>query len=100
MAKLMQRGDPRAASSGLTGRGSSWPVDAVSAELDGHCDECGSAYAAAASVMAGLCPECAHHLYGCPACEHQMVAGRCTKCGWDGSVSAYVASLKETPDAP
>jgi predicted RNA-binding Zn-ribbon protein involved in translation (DUF1610 family) len=58
------------------------------------CDECGSPFYAGASLMAGLCPECAHQLYNTPACTHVLVAGRCTICGWDGSVSPYVAALK------
>jgi len=41
--------------------------------------------------MAGLCAECAHRLYGYPACPHEFSEGRCTKCGWDGSVSAFLA---------
>ena len=67
-------------------------------ELDGHCEECGSAYRAGASAMAALCPECAHHLYGYPACAHRMVAGRCEVCGWDGAVSDYVAGIKRLHD--
>ena len=67
----------------------------MTAERDGHCEECGSAYVARTSAMAGLCPECAHHLYSYPACDHEMTDGRCAKCGWDGSVSAYVKGLKE-----
>lgn len=58
------------------------------------CDECGSTFIAAATRMAGLCAECAHWLYGTEACAHTFAEGRCTRCGWDGSVSAYVASLK------
>lgn len=45
--------------------------------------------------MAGLCPECAHWLYGYANCLHDMVDGRCRRCGWDGSVSTYVANLKQ-----
>lgn len=51
------------------------------------CDECGSCYFADASAMAGLCPECAHRLYGYPACTHEFHHGRCHHCGWDGSCS-------------
>lgn len=66
----------------------------MSEGFDKICDECGSAYRNSASLMAALCPECAHQLYGYAACGHEMVAGRCRICGWDGSVSAYIASLK------
>lgn len=54
------------------------------------CDECGSAFGKAASAMAGLCQECAHRLYGYAPCAHSFADGRCTRCGWDGSVSAFV----------
>jgi hypothetical protein len=53
------------------------------------CDECGTEYFAAASQVARLCPACAHWLYGYPPCVHDFVGGRCTWCGWDGSVSEY-----------
>lgn len=58
------------------------------------CDECGSAFVPAASRMASLCPECAHWLYGYPNCTHDMQAGRCAHCGWDGSHSVYVENIK------
>lgn len=58
------------------------------------CDERGSDHIAAASHMASLCPECAHWLYGYPPCDHEFVRGRCARCGWDGSVSDYVRTLK------
>jgi hypothetical protein len=54
------------------------------------CDECGSEYLATASQMSRLCPECAHWLYGYPRCAHEFSQGRCSKCGWDGSVSEYL----------
>jgi len=57
------------------------------------CDECGSAFIAGTSRMEALCAECAHHLYGYPACEHRMANGRCETCGWDGSVSDYIRSI-------
>ena len=60
-------------------------------EATRRCDECGGGYLAASSKMASLCPECAHRLYGYPPCAHEMADGRCTKCGWDGSTSAYLA---------
>lgn len=58
------------------------------------CDECGSPFHGGMSEMASLCPECAHWLYGKPNCAHTFADGRCTRCGWNGAVSAYVESLK------
>ncbi len=63
----------------------------------GRCDECGSTFRRAASRMEALCAECAHQLYGHAPCQHVIEAGRCTRCGWDGSVSDYVRSLKARP---
>ena len=100
MARLIQRGDPEVASLRLTGSPRVWPDAAMTDGLDKTCDECGSFYRGSTSLMEALCPECAHQLYDYPACAHRMVAGRCETCGWDGSVSAYVASLKAAdPDA-
>ncbi len=62
----------------------------MSEDTQGECDECGSAFIRARSQMAGLCAECAHQLYGYPACAHDMRNGRCAACGWDGSVSAFL----------
>ena len=42
------------------------------------------------SQMMGLCPECAHILYGYPNCGHHFQDGRCVNCYWDGSKSAYI----------
>ena len=58
------------------------------------CDECGSNFFPPASNMDGLCPECEHYLYGYDNCDHSIVGVSCKKCGWDGSVSDYVRSLK------
>lgn len=58
------------------------------------CDECGSDYNSARSPMASLCPECADWLYGYPPCAHEFVNGRCSRCGWDGAVSAHVLELR------
>lgn len=55
-----------------------------------QCDECGSTFIAERSAMAGLCAECAHQLYGYPACAHTFENGRCVQCGWDGSVSEFL----------
>lgn len=60
------------------------------------CVECESEYVAATSTMYELCPECAHHIYGYPNCEHAFDAGRCTKCRWDGSRSKYIRTLIAT----
>jgi hypothetical protein len=60
------------------------------------CAECRSYFFAGSSQMNGLCPECAHLLYGYDPCIHSFVAGRCSKCYWDGSVSAYCKSLKQS----
>jgi len=57
------------------------------------CDECGSAFRRDATAMAGLCGECAHLLYGYPACAHQFEGGACAKCGWTGARSVYTAGL-------
>lgn len=62
------------------------------------CDECGSEYFAASSRMSSLCPECAHWLYGYPRCPHEFANGQCSKCGWDGSVSAYLRTLQSQPE--
>lgn len=59
-----------------------------------RCDECGSDYFGAQSPMAQLCPECSHWLYGYPRCPHEFAGGRCSKCGWDGSVSEYVRGIQ------
>jgi predicted RNA-binding Zn-ribbon protein involved in translation (DUF1610 family) len=61
------------------------------------CDECESAFFSDASRMNGLCPQCAHVLYGYPVCEHIFDNGRCVKCGWDGSASAYIRFLLGKP---
>lgn len=57
------------------------------------CDECGSPFFAAASEMDGLCPECAHHLYGYVNCQHAWANDRCTKCRWNGSRSEFIREL-------
>ncbi len=59
------------------------------------CEECGSSYFADTSRMAGLCPECAHWLYGHAACGHNFVKGRCARCHWDGSVTEFIAQLSD-----
>jgi ribosomal protein L37AE/L43A len=58
------------------------------------CDECGSPYFQHASQMAAICPECAHLLYGYPACVHDFGdAGRCKQCGWNQARSKYTQKL-------
>ena len=59
------------------------------------CDECGSKYYKNKSLMASLCPECAHILHGYENCSHEFENGRCSKCYWDGSSSDYIKNLKE-----
>ena len=59
------------------------------------CDECGSRFLAASSEMAGLCPECAHILYGYGNCCHVFENGRCIKCLWDGSKSPFTRKTEE-----
>ena len=54
------------------------------------CDECGSLFFKSSSQMMGLCPECAHVLYGYPNCPHHFQNGRCVNCYWDGSKSEYI----------
>ena len=54
------------------------------------CDECGSLFFKDSSQMMGLCPECAHVLYGYPNCDHHFQDGRCVNCYWDGSKSLYI----------
>ncbi len=48
------------------------------------------------ATMSALCPECSHYLYNKPNCALSFRDGRCRRCGWDGSVSEYVASIKGT----
>jgi hypothetical protein len=57
-----------------------------------NCAECESDYFTDRSEMAGLCPECAHKLYGYKNCEHVFENGRCLKCYWDGAESEYLKS--------
>ena len=49
------------------------------------CDECGSQFFPNVASMSGLCPECAHWLYGKPNCLHEFVVGvdrrYCRVCG-------------------
>lgn len=62
------------------------------------CDECESLFFSESSKMSGLCPECAHILYGYPNCAHDFRNGRCLKCYWDGSESDYIKFLKYSTD--
>lgn len=59
------------------------------------CDECKSPFFAPASMMSGLCPECAHHLYGYRNCDHTFSQNTCCKCGWDGSTSDFIRQIKQ-----
>ena len=58
------------------------------------CTECKSEYYAHTSKMKDLCPECAHVLYYYKNCDHQFSDGRCIKCFWDGSASAFIKEQK------
>ena len=66
------------------------------------CDECGSLFFKGSSQMMGLCPECAHVLYGYPNCDHHFQDGRCVNCYWDGSKSVYIKkqNQQEETDMP
>jgi predicted RNA-binding Zn-ribbon protein involved in translation (DUF1610 family) len=90
MIRLIQRGDPAAASPDQA----DWVPAVMAHRLTHTCDECGSPFYVSASQMASLCPECAHYLYGTPLCEHEFVAGRCTSCGWNGAESAFVSGIR------
>ncbi|MTH30309.1 hypothetical protein GJV77_10415 [Myroides pelagicus] len=61
-----------------------------------HCDECNSLYYTHTSAMEGLCPTCAHVLYGYPNCNHLFEGKHCVHCYWDGSMSSYINSILET----
>ena len=45
------------------------------------CDECGSLFFKGSSQMMGLCPECAHVLYG-NGQIHRFAAGEFSNCVW------------------
>lgn len=58
------------------------------------CDECESSFFVPASKMSGLCPECAHYLYGYLNCNHIFSQKTCSECGWNGSISVYIRHIK------
>lgn len=58
------------------------------------CDECKSGFYGHTSPMLGICPECAHVLYGYDNCHHDFQNGRCSKCHWNGQTSDYIKKLK------
>lgn len=60
-----------------------------------RCEECGSEYYAASSLMKSLCPECAHALYGYPNCSHVFDNGRCILCYWDGSRTKFTEQVEK-----
>lgn len=66
------------------------------------CDECGSLFFKGSSQMMGMCPECAHVLYGYPNCPHHFQNGQCVNCYWDGSKSEYIKkhNQQEGTDMP
>lgn len=57
------------------------------------CDECQSLYFIDNSKMTGLCPDCAHKLYGYPSYDHHFEERNCLKCGWNGQDSNYIKEL-------
>jgi hypothetical protein len=64
------------------------------------CDECRSPFYAGTSAMTSLCSECAHVLYGHPACPHVFAQPpdrhrHCERCSWTGARSAYLRTLRE-----
>lgn len=65
----------------------------------GECEECGSQIIRSTATMSGLCRECAHWLYGKSACDHDFLKGACRICGWDGSTSEYITSIKNGEEA-
>ena len=69
-------------------------LEATTSGTETNCDECGSRFVSSQATMSGLCPECSHYLYNKPNCAHSFRDGRCRRCGWDGSVSDYVATIK------
>ncbi|TWT91791.1 hypothetical protein Pla108_42010 [Botrimarina colliarenosi] len=87
MANLLLRVTPYAVADKLIG--------SMDGQAGHYCDECGSEYRAETSSMDQLCPECAHRLYSYPNCEHDFVDGRCRTCGWDGSESDYLKSMRQ-----
>ncbi len=72
-----------------------WQPPAGDEEEFAVCDECRSSFRKGSSQMPRLCPECAHHLYGYPNCEHVFENGRCIRCGWNGNQSDYIKELKQ-----
>ena len=60
------------------------------------CSECESEFFKEASEMKGLCPECAHYLYGYQNCVHQFINDRCIKCYWNGCSTDYINKLKNS----
>lgn len=71
-------------------------IESAETRTETICDECGSPFMSSQATMSGLCPECSHYLYNKPNCPHSFRDGRCRRCGWDGSVSEYVATIKGT----
>lgn len=55
------------------------------------CGECESKYYEGRSEMMGLCPNCAHILYGYENCSHEFENGRCIKCFWNGKTSKFLS---------
>ncbi len=60
-----------------------------------ECVECSSMFILSNATMSALCRECAYWLYGKQPCQHRFHDGSCIECGWDGSTSKYIDSLKD-----
>lgn len=59
------------------------------------CTECESEYFKDSSKMTGLCPDCAHKIYGYPNCKHEFKKGKCSKCGWNSQTSEFLKNRME-----
>ncbi len=71
-------------------------IESAANGQEANCDECGSRFMSSQATMSALCPECSHTCTTSQNCAHSFRDGRCRRCGWDGSVSQYVATIKGT----
>jgi len=51
------------------------------------CEKCDSEDRGVASFMETLCPECAHHYYDYPNCNHEFETERCKLCSLERTKS-------------
>ena len=70
-----------------------WALNQVMNRAKSTCDECQLSYFKDSLKMSGLCPNCAHKLYGYPNCSHRFEKGMCIECGWNGQESDYIREL-------